>query len=426
MADTLTADDPRYRAMFDVANEAASHGDGHVHGDLTPLMSELRERAPVLKGSLRELLKLPPMPHDYSAYRQHYTLFSYKVCEAAFRDNDTFSSAIYRDSPGVQSLGRTILEMVGDEHRRYRNVVQPMFLRPKVASWWKTQLIDDAVATLLDRLAGHDTADLNMELCARLPMHIVTRGIGMNGEAALTFREHLLRGANHHAPIEERAKAQGEVARMLRALIDERRAAPRDDVVSGLLHNDFKESDGSTRKLGDDEIFGYCRLIMLAGGGTTWRQLGITLYALLSNYEYWQACRDDRALLDGAIHESLRWCPTDPVFPRLVAHDTEVAGVPIAAGCRVDVCLGAANRDPTRWNDPDRYDPFRPLQTHLGFSTGPHQCLGMNVAKAEMLSAINGLMDRFPKLRLDPDAPSPQLMGGVEQRGMSALPVRFQ
>src|SRR3546814_6376924 len=80
------------------------------------------------------------------------------------------------------------------------------------------------------------------------------------------------------------------------------------------------------RKLGDDEIFGYCRLIMLAGGGTTWRQLGITIYALLSNYEYWQACRDDRSLIDSAIHESLRWCPTDPIFPRLVTRDTEVAG----------------------------------------------------------------------------------------------------
>src|SRR3546814_11113535 len=78
------------------------------------------------------------------------------------------------------------------------------------------------------------------------------------------------------------------------------------------------------RKLGDDEIFGYCRLIMLAGGGTTWRQLGITIYALLSNYEYWQACRDDRSLIDSAIHESLRWCPTDPIFPRLVTRDTEV------------------------------------------------------------------------------------------------------
>src|SRR3546814_14616810 len=120
-----------------------------------------------------------------------------------------------------------------------------------------------------------------------------------------------------------------------------------DDVISGLIHNDFRESDSSTRKLGDDEIFGYCRLIMLAGGGTTWRQLGITIYALLSNYEYWQACRDDRTLIDSAIHESLRWCPTDPNFPRLATRDTEVAGVRSAEsrvgneGVRTCSCRGA-------------------------------------------------------------------------------------
>src|SRR3546814_6504188 len=88
-----------------------------------------------------------------------------------------------------------------------------------------------------------------MELCARLPMHVVTRGIGMSGEAALTFREHLLRGANHHAPIEERAKAQGEVARMLRALIAERRAEPRDDVISGLIHNRSEEHTSGLQSL---------------------------------------------------------------------------------------------------------------------------------------------------------------------------------
>jgi cytochrome P450 len=292
-------------------------------------------------------------------------------------------------------------------------------------TWWKQNWIDETVDSLLDRLIGAGQADLNIDLCARLPMHVVTRGIGMRGDAALTFRDHLLRGSSHYVTPEERSASQAEVARMLRELIVERRASKGDDVISGLIHNDFKLADGGSRKLTDDEIFGYCRLIMLAGGGTTWRQLGITIYALLSDYGFWQACRDDRKLIDAAINESLRWCPTDPTFPRLVTQDVELAGVAIPAGARVDVCLGAANRDPARWSDPDRYDLFRPMQTHLGFSTGPHQCLGMNVAKQEMVTALNGLMDRFPKLALDPTAPAPQLMGGLEQRGMTALPVRL-
>jgi cytochrome P450 len=209
-------------------------------------------------------------------------------------------------------------------------------------------------------------------------------------------------------------------------LITARRAEPRDDVVSGLINNDFKLADGSSRKLTDEEIFGYCRLIMLAGGGTTWRQLGITLHALLTNYHLWEACRDDRKLIDRAIDEGARWRPTDPTFPRLIMQDLEIEGVAVPAGARVDLCLGAANRDPARWENPDVYDPFRAPQYHLGFGLGPHQCLGMNVAKQEMLTAINGLMDRFPQMRLDPAASTPQLVGGLEQRGMSAVPVIFQ
>lgn len=318
--------------------------------------------------------------------------------------------------------------MTGDEHRRYRTVVQPMFLPPKAMNWWKPNWIDDAVDALLDRVQGWNSADLNMELCARLPVHVVTRGMGMDGEDALTFREHLHRSSigARLLPEAEVRHAQAEVKRMLKALITARRAAPGDDVISGLIANDFQLAAGGSRKLTDEEIFTYCRLIMLAGGGTTWRQLGITLVALLNDYHFWEACRENRSLIEGAIDESLRWMPTDPTFPRLMTEDVELARVMIPKGARVDICLGAANRDPSRWENPNAYDPFRPRKHHLGFGLGPHRCLGMNVAKLEMIAAIGGLMDRFPNMRLDPDAPPPVLHGGLEQRGMAAVPVRFR
>ena len=212
---------------------------------------------------------------------------------------------------------------------------------------------------------------------------------------------------------------------MLRELITARRQQPADDVVSGLIANDFKQTDGSSRKLTDEEIFGYCRLIMLAGGGTTWRQLGITLNQLMTHYQFWEACREKRELIEKAVEESARWMPTDPTFPRLITQDIELEGESIPAGSRVDVCVGSANRDPARWDNPDVYDLFRPSQVHIGFGIGPHQCLGMNVAKQEMVSAINGLMDRFPTMHADSSASPPQLLGGLEQRGMSAVPVRL-
>ena len=425
--DQLTADDPRYRELFDAAKDAVTTS-GRVEGDLTPRMNALREQCPVWKGSLREILALPEVHMAFDRPREHYTLLSFELCDRAFRENLLFSSAVYKESPGVQNFGRTILEMTGEEHRNYRGMVQPLFVRPRAVALWKPNWIDDAVEALLDRLAGWETADLNLELCARLPVHVVTRGIGMDHEDALHFRDHLQRSTigARQLPAEQVKHSRDEVFRMLKELVDARRIEPRDDVISSLASKEFALAEGGSRKLTDAEIFGYCRLIMLAGGGTTWRQLGITLHALLSDYRLWEACRADRRMIEKSVDESLRWMPTDPTFPRLMMQDVELAGVKIAAGARVDVCCGAANRDPKRWDHPDVYDPMRPAKYHLGFGLGPHQCLGMNVAKQEMIVAINGLLDRFPSMHLDPDAPPAKLHGGLEQRGMSSVCVRFQ
>lgn len=424
MSQALTAEDPRYSELFDAAKEAAASNNGEVYGDLTPAMNALRDKAPVHRGSLRDLLEVPGL-HHYDVERPHYTVFSFAACDRAFRDNLLFSSEGYLESAGVRSMGKVILSMVGDEHRRYRAAAQPMFIKPRAMTWWKQNWIDEIVDTLLDQLDGRETADLNLELCARLPMHVVTRGIGMSGEKALHFREHLIRATiARNVTMDQKMAAMAEVNRMLGDLVAERRSTPADDVISGLAAAEFETADGGKRKLTDEEIFGYCRLIMLAGGGTTWRQLGITLHALLT-YGSWDDCLKDRSLIPAAVEEAARWRPTDPSFMRLVTAEVEMDGVVIPAGARVDVCLGAANRDPTRWDDPDAYDIHRPAQNHLGFAMGPHQCLGMNVARQEMITALNGLMDRFPDLHFDPAAPAPELVGGVEQRGMSALPVRL-
>ena len=421
----LTTDDPRYRELFDPAKEAQA-SSGMVVPDLTPAMCALRERGPVLPGSLRQLLNLPALHHGFDRERPHYTIFSYAACERAFRENMVFSSEVYKESPGVRMLGNTILQMVGREHREQRGVVQPMFVLPTVMEVWKKNWIDEAVDTLVERFVGRDSAELNLELCARLPLYVVTRGMGLRGDEALNFREQLLQSSILSRKDPQAAlRAAAEVSSILKRLIEARRARPSDDVVSSLIQNDVRLSEGGTRKLSDEEIFSHCRLIILAGGGTTWRQLGITLHALLTHYELWRACCAEPKLIEASVEEAARWRPTDPTFPRLVQRDVEVEGVPIAAGSRVDLCLGAANRDPARWKDPDVFDIYRPKQAHLAFGQGPHQCLGINVARQEMITAIAALMQRFPNMKLDANAPEPQLVGGLEQRGVTALPVRL-
>jgi cytochrome P450 len=127
-------------------------------------------------------------------------------------------------------------------------------------------------------------------------------------------------------------------------------------------------------------------------------------------------------LIEPAIEEGLRWRATDPIFTRLATEDIEVEGVNIPKGARVGICLGAANLDPKTFERPNEYDIHRPNHYNLGTGLGPHRCLGRDVAKQEMVAAINGLMDRWPNLQLDPSKPKPVYMG-LEHRGMSALPV---
>jgi cytochrome P450 len=112
------------------------------------------------------------------------------------------------------------------------------------------------------------------------------------------------------------------------------------------------------------------------------------------------------------------------MFSRHVTRDVEFYGLQLPAGSVIHLCLGAANRDPSRWERPDEYDITRRPKPALAFGSGPHVCLGMHVARAEMAVGINALLDRLPNLRLDPDAEPPRYIGMYE-RGATAIPVVF-
>ena len=113
------------------------------------------------------------------------------------------------------------------------------------------------------------------------------------------------------------------------------------------------------------------------------------------------------------------------MFPRLCTKTTEVEGVVVPEGVRVHLCLGAANHDPAVFRDPESYDIYRDKSHQMGFGFGPHRCLGMDVARQEMIVAINGLMDRFPNMQIDPDKPKPEYRG-LDHRGMTAVTVKLK
>jgi cytochrome P450 len=419
---TATSDDELYEALYDVRREAEDVGN-YIEGDPYAAMNALRERAPVQKGFLRQLLELPAYHrHTGALDRPGYACFGFDVCEQAFRDNVNLSNNVYHfDGSGPKTMG--ILEMDNPEHHAFRRAVQSLFIRPKAQKWWRQNFIDELVDDLVTNLEGKDGAELNLDLCARVPVHTITRGVGLRGEDALLFRNALVgTSANRHG-MKARMEAHGTVQRMLMEQIVRRKDEPGQDIISWLLAAEIDPPGEERRHLTDEEIVIFARLLLLAGGGTTWRQLGIVLYALLDDREQLEAVRADRKLIDAAINESLRWNPTNPLFSRVAVTDTRLGDVVIPQGAVLDICLGAANRDPARWDNPDVFDLHRPFQQHLGTGIGAHMCLGRFVAEAEMAVTINLLLDRFPAMRLDPDAPAPYITGGLEQRGVSSLRV---
>lgn len=424
--DVLTADDPLYEELYDVRREAESVGNAVEVAAIMPQVHALRAQGPVLKGRLRELLGLPLHErHARAAGRPHWTVLSYEACEAAFRDPAIFSNSVQgHDNPaGEKTMG--ILEMDPPLHRAYRRTIQPKFLMPEAMGWWREHTIDTIIERLIARMARGERADLNLDYCARIPVYTITTAIGLDGDEALRFRHAYLNSTSSSRTVtmEQRIANARIVESTVLGLIARRRAEPMDDLVSFLIAMKLQVPGEAPRPLTDREIMAHVKLVMVAGGGTSWRQMGIALYALLTHPEQMAAVREDRVLVDDAIEESLRWYPTAPYFYRMVMQDVEFFGHAIPQGAVLELGLGPANRDPSRWERPDDFDMFRPRLTNMAFGLGTHRCLGMNVARVEINRGINALLDAFPHLRLDPEAPAPFMTGGLEQQGVSALPV---
>jgi len=426
MSDVLLADDPLYEQLYDVRREAEDIGNAVDVGAIMPQVHKLRAEAPVHKGRLRELLGLPHHDrHVLAAGRQHYTVLTYEACEAAFRDPQTFSNTVQGHPNPANENTMGILEMDPPMHRAFRRTIQPKFLMPEAMGWWRSRTIDGIVDKLIDRMAGGDRAELNLDFCARIPVYTITTAIGLDGDEALTFRHAYLNSTSQSrkTTMEDRIRNAKIVEDTLLGLIAARRAEPQDDLISFLLKMKLMMPGVEPRALTDREIMTHAKLVMVAGGGTSWRQMGITLFALLTHRDQFEAVKEDRALIGDAIEEGLRWYPTAPYFYRMVMNDTEFYGHQIAAGSVLELGLGPSNRDPSRWERPDEFDIHRDKLTNMAFGLGTHRCLGMNVARVEIETGINALLDTFPNLRLDPDAPEPFITGGLEQQGVSGLPV---
>lgn len=412
---TPTLDRAQLRELFDLRSSYNVLSGGAYQEDPYPTWHRLREQGPVLAGVMHELTGCTdPLYFHGLPYpdRPHYTLFDYETGFAAHRDPEVFaSSPVPVDlEGGPLTITNSMMSMDGAQHKRYRALVQPSFLSSN-SKWWVENWVSEAVRMLIDGFAADGRAELNVDFCAAIPILTITGSFGVPVSQALNIRAALT-----HEP--------QRVIEIIKPIVEARRAEPADDLISVLVGAQITDEEGVTHQLTDREIYSFVLLLLGAGSGTTWKQMGTTLTALLQRPDMLAAVREDRSLLRPAIEESVRWMPTDPMFSRWVTRDTELGGVEIPAGSVVHINIGAANRDPQRWDRPDEYDIHRPTRPNLGFGQGAHICLGMHVARVEMVTAISALLDRLPGLRLDPDAEQPRFVGMYE-RGATAIPVLF-
>lgn len=345
------------------------------------------------------------------------TVLGYDECQTVLTHPDTFSSSIYSQIMGPV-MGTTMLELEGPHHRASRALVSPSF-RAALLDRWRSELVEVVVHELIDGFASRGHAELARDFTFAFPVQVIARIMGLPRQDYPRFQRLSIELLNVVYNWDRGIAASGVLKAYFSEILAERRRHPQDDLITMLSQS---EVDGS--RLTDDEIFAFLLLILPAGVETTYRASGNLLVALLTEPAQLDALQADRSMLRGAFEEALRWEPPITTVMRMAARDCELGGVGIPAGTNVSVSVAAANRDPRRYPDPDRFDPARKNIAHLTFGGGPHLCLGMHLARMEANVAIDALLDRLADLRLDPKVPRPHVTG-MAFRSPVALPVEF-
>ena len=368
--------------------------------------------------------KSDPYPR-YAAIREHSPVFRsalgfvvvgrFEDCQWVLRDArfgkgesgamwETYglTEEQWRDRfPDMERRMSSMLGLDPPDHTRLRRLVAKAFtpktvenLRPDIV-----RLTDE----LLDRLAG--TVDVVAELALPLPMAVIGEMLGIPASERVVlqpFVRDAVKTLELDPPLDQldaASRASKVIAEHIEALIAARRAEPTDDLLSELVHVE-EQCD----QLDHDELISTVILLFGAGFETTTNLI---------------------SLMKTAVEELLRWDAPIQVDGRKVFEDVEVHGLPVAAGQEFVTLLGAANRDPRVFDEPDRFDIGRVAQAPLSFGAGIHYCLGAALARAEAHVVFDRLLDRFPSIEPDWGDTRPAYRDSIVLHGLETLPVRI-
>ena len=341
----------------------------------------------------------------------------YDQVVAGMKDSETFSARGNARGIGIV-IGRTILEMEGAEHLRQRRILTPFFslraLRGGVERY-----IEATSHELIDRFVADGRADLVPQFTFTYPLRVIAHIIGVPIADFEAFHHWALALVSVADDPAKAFAAARSIVDYLRPILVERRAEPREDLLTTLLAT---EVDGE--KLGEEEVLSFLRLLLPAGAETTYRLTGNVLFALLTHPEARAEVEASPALIPDLIEETLRWDSPVQLISREVTRDVDLQGYRIPKGDLASFSIGSANRDEARFADPDRFDLHRANKNeHVSFGLGEHFCLGSHLARMEARIAVAALLERLPDLRLDPA--SECSIRGFAFRSPDRLPVLF-
>jgi cytochrome P450 len=381
--------------------------------DPYPAFARLREQGPV---------------HWHEGMGLFLTL-THAAADTVLRDRSL--GRIWRDKepvelfPAFNLLHRTsILENEPPTHTRLRRLVAGAFARGHVERMrpWVDDLAGRLVADLADGVAAGGRADLVALVAEPLPVEVIAQLLGVPA----ADRRHLRPWSNsivkmyeYGLPEPQRLEAEAAARAFvdyLRALVAERRAHPLDDdLVSDLV----QAADGGDR-LSGDEVVGTCVLLLMAGHEATVNVVGNGMLAMLRDPRAWSQVVEDPALVVPAAEEMMRFDSSLQIFERTATRPVEVHGTTVGEGQKIAALLGAANRDPAVFAEPDRFDVGRSPNPHLAFGAGIHFCLGAPLARVEVQAVLGALRRQLPGLRL---AAEPERRPEFVIRGLRALEV---
>jgi len=384
-----------------------------------PFYAQLRAQAPVFA------VKLPTKERAWLVTRYDDVLSVLKDERFAKDRRNAMSPEQLKKQPWIppmfKPLERNMLDLDSPDHTRLRALVHKAFT-PRLIEQMREQ-IQALTNELLDAVEPNGSMDLIADFALPLPLTVIGRILGVPSEDNDKFhrwtKTMISGGTNRNLFV--LVPSMMSFMGYLKKLIKQRRAAPKDDLVTALV----QAKDGSD-SLSEDEILAMIVILLVAGHETTVNLIGSGTLALLEHPDQLVKLRNEPTLIKTAIEELVRFvCPVETATERYAREDIPIVGTTIPRGELVLAVLGSANRDAKYFDNPDALDITRSNNKHLSFGHGVHYCLGAPLARLEGQIAISTLLQRMPYLHLSVAPDQLRWHGAFVLRGLEALPVGF-